>query len=222
MLFKFKKINYKTLILIFFSFLNLNNIAKGDTIIHNHNNNTQHQVQITEVTALAGAIVDTLRDRIQENLNQVTQNSLNFIKTHKYKACTIGLTSCYLLSLYKLSKLSNFCNQPNNWSNWQNYLNLNNLVSTHQESLYQDLDKQIKAKYELYFLQDIDNEINKINSYLKFIKVISFFRVNKLYLVSSSDIKLYEDKIVKLNYLKNLFLSWQNKDLNNKNLNNIS
>lgn len=157
----------------------------------------------------------------KETLQNVGTTFNEFIFKYKYWLTITAATCIYCSIFYKIAHANRLLSSTDSWCNWKSDLTFAKLLSASQKDLAQELITDIQKKYMdpqnptnfvtpmVNFVNDINNEIKELESYVKIVNSIKTVKLKTIYPIISDDkLDQAKEKINKLVYTKNIFSEW--------------
>lgn len=158
--------------------------------------------------------------KTQENLITLRNFIIKYLILNQYKiifgSCFTAYGSLWgnlLLSAYYVA-------QDHGWANWKNNIAFEMLRAIPQQELGKELLYAIQKKYQsptnltdfltplMLFLKDIEKEKKKLNKFLNTHKLIKAIYLKRIFPTQENLIKKTQERIMRLDYLKDVFLHW--------------
>ncbi len=144
----------------------------------------------------------------------------SFLKANKYKTMLFIVASVYAVLCYEVIKGYMYLNKENLWSSWRSTISFEELLAISQQQLSQELLRDIQLRYTnaqnindfisplATFLNDIEKETHYINYYNKLNTWLIRLHLSTIIPVSKKHFDGSKERLQRLAYLKNVFLSW--------------
>ena len=174
---------------------------------------------------LSFQLISDLLDKGKSNSSSILSSLSSFGKI-KLILCSIG--AGYIVLWYKTRSAASAIKNQNSWSQWKNELSFEKLLAMRQDDLGHEIAMAAQRKYLNFknptdhitpmvkFCKDVDNEIKKIGRYMTMSKWLKRFYIHKILPVNFNNTQEAQDKINRLTYLKNTFISWNAERNTNK------
>lgn len=155
-------------------------------------------------------------ESFMSSINNLTEKNGFFSKHYKATLFISAIAGSYALSLYTIYYCKNYLEDKSLWSNWQSNLSIEKLMEIPQDIFAQKIFDSINSRYSnlehfanptAKFIQDIDKEKNileKFNSVYKFLKN---YYILKIFPINTIAFEGITQKLERLAYIKNIFLS---------------
>jgi hypothetical protein len=138
--------------------------------------------------------------------------------TRNYKPIIIisSILGAYGLSFYTIYYCKNYLENKNLWSCWKDNMSIEKLMEIPQDDFAQQVLEQIKIRSEnsnnfifsiTQFMTDIEKEKNTLTLYDKIYKFLDKYYILKLFPINTKCFENLHEKIERLAYIKNVFLS---------------
>lgn len=183
--------------------------------ISNNNNYLQVKIDFTNFINIK-QYTRKLKDQAAGFFGPLTRTILN----NKKWSCIYAAGTLYAIIQMKLIYLTTKLSSPNCWSKWQSNNKLEQLYQIPQSVFSHNLLKDIQRTYTtvnnptdfvtplVTFMHETDNEIKYLKQYQRIVNWISRLKVSYIFFYSG---KLYDDvpdRLNRLSFMKNTFLSW--------------
>jgi len=157
---------------------------------------------------------------MQHHLKNYLEQSKTFWQKYKRKIIVYSLLGAYSTTLVTLIKGKAYLKNKNLWSSWPYGIDFETLLKIPQKELFRQIMQEINTKYPTknntenfvtplsQFLHEIEKEKEYFIFYLQLYDFLQKFYLIKLFPISKTEFKKITNKIRRLDYLKNLLLSW--------------
>jgi len=206
---------------------NMINQTDNSQFTSNHNL-TQKQIAAQQANQEANQNVEqtttaTLKNAIWGGAAQAQEQLVAFgewIKTNKYKITAAGVCSCYVVLATYLIRASFRMHDEALWARWRIEDSYEQLMSTPQKQLAQDLVFAIQRRYTsekqftdfiqplTTFLADLEQEKRLLKNYITAAKWITTTRLDYVLPINEKKIKLAKKLLRRLYFIEHVFLSW--------------
>lgn len=196
--------------------VNLQNGNAISSVINNENlNNLNNKNTNTNQINLSQHLIN-IKNKASNQLSLFK----NWLANNKTKISFLIMSSAYIALNYKLINLTFKLSNQNNWSNWQTEKTLEDFYKVPQSTFATTLLKDVQNFYMQInnitdyvtpiskFIIDIHKEIKNINTYVKIIETLKRFKINNFFAYSNNLYLKSTDKLNRLLFIKNVFLSW--------------
>lgn len=151
-----------------------------------------------------------------ERLGTRYTNIIDFFKVNKYTIGGTGILATYVFIAKKLSAGKVILNHKNSWSNWKSDIDLASLLQEKHSTLCKELHQSIVDKYQnndqsdlltpvVLFSNDIEGELTALKMFCKISNILERVKFRKIFLVQKVEVVNAQNKINRLNHLKNTF-----------------
>ncbi|MBI2353294.1 hypothetical protein HYV11_03585 [Candidatus Dependentiae bacterium] len=209
-------------IIFFFSFYNFSLLMTSEKmpIINIHLNLDTNNILSSSTT-----IPSHLKE--PEYIKKTHSCFFNFIENHKYATAFSLISTLYLYVNYRCYTIEKLLQSPSSWCNWKEIVSTQQLVATQQQELIYQLLNDIQKKYFLtyktticslqnssfdQFIKDIMNELTSLQQYITIKEYASALYLKKIFRFSYKK-SIIQEKINRLQFIMDLFLTWQTKEL---------
>jgi hypothetical protein len=178
--------------------------------IHNTCNHHHSLISREEVRSLVSSGAD-----ISNNVK------VAWLGVSKWKVGAAAALVFYSYINFKIAETNNFLSNSNSWHCWKIELNLEDFFDIPQQSLSEQLVRDIQKKYAseanptdffgplIAFSNDIKHELNRLEYYLRLVNHIESFNAKRGFM----ELKpiLAKSKLQKLKYINSLFKTWSSE-----------
>lgn len=151
-----------------------------------------------------------------ESIQALLQEQDFFKKNYKPIIITSAILASYGTCFYAIYYCKSYLEDQNLWSNWQSEASIEKLMLTPQNQLASEVYFEIQSKYEnknnfilslSQFMKDIEKEKNTLILYDKVYNFLNKYYVFKFFPINTGCFENISEKIERLAYIKNIFLS---------------
>jgi hypothetical protein len=143
-------------------------------------------------------------------------------RLYDYRYTLIGsmAVGLYLFLFYEVIKGNNYLESQDSWALWKQHIPLSQLLEIPQEDLSNELILEIQCRYTnrerptdfisslITFMRDIEKEIEAVKYFITLESRLRSFRIARLFPINSRRFSQASDKLNRLTYVKNTFLTW--------------
>ncbi|NBV40274.1 hypothetical protein EBR77_00335, partial [bacterium] len=146
-----------------------------------------------------------------------------FLREYKWQLGIGSVVSLYFYIHYILYYYSWMTYQSRSWVHWKKEISTVQLVGHNHQALAQDLLKAVQIRYVdvqnqgnillpiAQFLKDLDSEIQDAKKYVWWYELLHRFYGEYTFMLQAAKYEQVKDGIMRLEFLKSLFLSWFTK-----------
>lgn len=141
---------------------------------------------------------------------------------YDYRYALIGSTiaGLYFFLFYEVIKGNNYLERQDSWATWKQNILLSQLLEIPQEDLSNELILEIQRRYTniekptdfisslITFMRDIEKEIELVKYFINLEARLRTLRIAKLFPINSRRFSRATDRLNRLTYIKNTFLTW--------------
>jgi hypothetical protein len=162
----------------------------------------------------------------KELFNRFKEESITILTLLNQYKWQLGIGSTvwlYFYIHYILYYYSSMTYQSHSWINWRKEISTEQLVGYNHQTLAQDLLKSVQVRYLdvqnqgnlllpiAQFLKDLDSEIQDAKKYVWWYELLHRFYGEYTFMLQAAKYEQVKDGIMRLEFLKSLFLSWFTK-----------
>lgn len=139
---------------------------------------------------------------------------------HRYTLIGSMAAGLYLFLFYEVIKGNNYLERQDSWALWKQHIPLSQLLEIPQEDLSNELILEIQRRYTsrekptdfisslITFMRDIEKEIELVKYFINLESWLRSFRIARLFPINSRRFSQASDRLNRLTYIKNTFLTW--------------
>lgn len=162
----------------------------------------------------------TLPRAARDEINKLSTSSNNFLDTYKWQIIGGTLVTTYISLCYLIISGNSYLGQSELWSSWRQELPLDQLLAIPQEQFAKELLREIHRRYTdsttitdlvrplSLFMISLEQEEEYIKWYQSVYSWISYLKLNKIVPFSKQRFGKINERLQRLAYYKNAFLSW--------------
>ena len=190
-------------------------------VFHSNLESQSQMEQFSQQTSTETRIsTKTIRSMFDE-MDQMRLKSQSYIiGMNKFKLFLYAFALAYGATWLIIKKSTILIEDPDSWSNWRAGVSLENFLSLPQKELGYELAITVQKKYLNFnkphdtitpvskFLHDIEKETNRLKRFVKLATYMDKLYLTKIFPFTKAKIEVAREKIGRLAYLKNVFLTW--------------
>lgn len=181
-------------------------------------NSSNNQVQSAHVVPFENSM--RFLKQHQETVGEHLRAIANIIKANKGRSTCIVAAVVWLKINYKLWRLASVLRAKDHWSLWRSGPLLDPLLTYPQRELTQQLLLDIQKKYTtsarptefiqplIIFLTTLEEEQKNLKQYKTLCNILKRINIGGLFMLDKELMQEVDQRLQKLLYIKNLFLSW--------------
>ena len=139
---------------------------------------------------------------------------------NRYKLAGSAFIAVYVVLFYEVIKGNTFLGNQDSWAMWKQDMPLAHFLEIPYSELAQELLTEIQRRYTdaekptdfisslIAFMRDIDYEIKRTKYFINLESWLKTARIARLFPFNSSRFASASDRLGRLSYIRNIFLTW--------------
>jgi len=202
-------------------------IAPPPVTIHNNHTirletttSTDITTQINQYSKIISIVKHKINQLPFQKWNNAVDGYWSYIMEHKLVSCGVGLLALHLACSYQLIRGNSHFKNESLWSAWKKEISLRKLVLIPKDELARELIITIQRRYFnpkspsdffgplVAFLVDLQAEIQLSKLYIKRYNWLDKLLFTRIFLGEITAFRQGPEKIQRLFFIKELFLTW--------------
>jgi len=188
--------------------------------VHNIQEGASSNVTTTTTTNQVSELSNKIKSISLEKLQMLMHNCYSSIMEHKWTVCGATLLALYFTACYQLVRGNAYFKNRSPWSTWKEEIPLHEFAEIPQSEIARELIISIQRKYLnpknpsdffgplVSFLVDLEAEIRISKRYLKRFDWLEKIYFTYLFPGDTEAFAQAEEKIARLCFIKEIFITW--------------
>ena len=209
---------------------NINSQTSADSNQTNRQESRQDQKAAiaTSVSSSLESFMKTIKEKVQQGVEKAQQGMEKaqeyaetiFSYCDRKKIIIASIIFVYGYTWYTMKKGSSLLSSPKAWSSWKYEKGFEKILVIPHKEISHELLIEIQKRYFdpthprdmitplTKFSQDVECELAKLQSFLSWAQILKGMYLHKILPFGPPDIEKAKEKLNRLNYFKNIFITW--------------